>query len=307
MENKVRRWGVLLIVVAIMFITAHAAAFFLNDVAIPLGGDNIVVVPIYGPILTDQADNGLFDTRKVIADNVIKELKDAEENPNVKAVILEINSPGGAALPSAEIAEQVKRMNKTTYAVIRDVGASGAYWIASAADTVVASPMSITGSIGVISSYLEFSDLFDKYGVEYERLVAGELKDMGSPFKDLTEEERAILEIKLEKIHTMFSEAVQENRQLSDEELARVNTGEFFLGIESVELGLVDALASKEEAIKMLESELNITDAHLIEKKHEESILDLFTKQLGASMGQGFASAIVERGQDSRLSLDARI
>jgi protease-4 len=102
--------------------------------------------------------------------------------------------------------------------------------------------MSITGSIGVIASYLQFSDLLDEHGVTYERMVAGRYKDMGTPFKDLSDTERLIFQQTLDQIHTEFIEGVAENRNMSVSEVRKLATGQVYLGIKAIELGLVDAI-----------------------------------------------------------------
>ena len=107
---------------------------------------------------------------------------------------MEINSPGGSAVASDEIATAVKNAKKPVISLIREVGASGGYWVASASDYIIANRMSITGSIGVISSYLEFSGLMEKYGVGYERLVAGENKDLLTPYKKLEADQKALVQ-----------------------------------------------------------------------------------------------------------------
>src|SRR3989344_5530558 len=142
--NKIKN---AIIIVLFLFLVTFSISWFLEkdqDVI----GEKIIVLPLEGTI-TSGGSTDLF---------------------------------GGSSLSSLTFAEKIKELNKTKYAVIREVGASGAYWVASATDKIYASPMSITGSVGVIGSYLEFSGLFDKYGVGYERLVGGEYKDIGSPF-----------------------------------------------------------------------------------------------------------------------------
>ena len=178
--------------------------------------NTIVVIPIEGEI-TGTGSDQLFGATTATPKNIIEKIDSIKNNKNVEAVIFEINSPGGAAVASQEIADAIRELNKTKYAVIKDVGASGAYWIASATDKIYASPVSITGSIGVISSYLEFSGLFEKYGIGYQRLVSGERKDIGIPYRELTLEEEKILQNKLNIVHEFFIREVARNRKLDYE------------------------------------------------------------------------------------------
>ena len=134
---------------------------------------NVALIPIEGMITVNGAAG--FGASGASSSDVVKFIEKADENTQVQVILLEINSPGGSAVASDEIAAAVKNTEKPVVALIREAGASGGYWIASAADYVIANRMSITGSIGVISSYLEFSGLMEQYGVGYERLVAGDV------------------------------------------------------------------------------------------------------------------------------------
>ncbi len=300
------KWITLLLASLALFFLANVSALFLTDVTTSISKNNVIIIPLYGVITIDNAERGLIGSNSVIADEVVAELKDAEKDTNIKAIILEINSPGGSAVASAEIAHTVKSLNKTTYALIRDVGASGAYWVASATDKIIASPLSITGSIGVISSYLDFSDLFDNYGVEYQRLVAGKYKDVGTPFKDLTPEERTILEKKLETVHKAFIDEVVANRRIQ-QDMDRITTGEFFLGTEALDLGLVDALATKEEALEIIKKDLGLEDMNIIEKKKQQSFLALLAQQVPLSLGRGFAAEVLDRSTEQpAVRIEAR-
>ena len=198
----------------------------------------------------EKSSTGIFGGQT--SEGVLQDIKDAGKDSTVKGIILEINSPGGAVVASQEIADAVKSLNKTKYAVIREVGASGGYWIASATDKIIASPMSITGSIGVIGSYLEFSGLFEKYGIGYERLVSGDKKDIGTPYRDLTSEEKTLMENKLRIVHEYFIKQVAMNRHMEIEDVRKVATGEFYLGSEAKELGLIDEFGNKETAIELM-------------------------------------------------------
>ena len=195
--------NVLLVIFIVLLVIVLAAVFagigflfaFVKPVDfIPSG--NVAVIAIKGPIMAENS-GGMFGSGAATSTDIVNYIEEAEKDPGVKAVLFEINSPGGTAVASDEIAQAIhllkEKTNKTTVAWIREVGASGGYWIASASEYIVANRMSITGSIGVISSYLDFSGLMDRYDVNYQRLVSGEHKDMGTPFKPLSKEEEIIL------------------------------------------------------------------------------------------------------------------
>ena len=160
---------------------------------------NVALIPIEGVIT--GSGGGSFGASTLSSKDIVSFIEAASESNQVQVIVLEINSPGGSAVASDEIASAVKKSEKPVVAYIREVGASGGYWIASASDHIIANKMSITGSIGVISSYLEFSGLMEEYGIGYERLVAGSKKDIGTPFRKLQLDEKDLLQSKLDKIH----------------------------------------------------------------------------------------------------------
>ncbi len=243
----------------------------------------IAVIPIYGEI----AVNGNHEQIKDL-------IKEANSDPIIKAIILEINSPGGTVVASQEIAQEVEEAKKPTVAFIREVGASGAYWIASEADIIVASEASITGSIGVTSSYLQFAGLFEDYGVTYERLVSGNLKDAGSPYKELTPAERDYLQSKINKIHNLFVSEVAENRKMTKTKVDSLATGEIWLGLEAKEIGLVDEVGDKDAAQKAAEKLIGAKDSRLVEYEPEQSLFSLLsinTEKFAFWMGKGIGQS----------------
>ncbi len=216
---------------------------------------NVAVIEIKGPIMSESS-SGFFAEQVASADEITRLIEKANEDARIKAVIFEINSPGGSAVASDEIAAEIKKLNKTSVAWIREIGTSGAYWIASSTDHIVANRMSITGSIGVISSYLGFSGILEDHNVTYNRLVSGKYKDMGSPFKPLTEEERRIFQGSIDQIHGYFVDEVAANRNLDRRDVEKIATGAFYIGVNAKDLGLVDELGSKDEVLAYVASQI---------------------------------------------------
>ncbi len=257
---------------------------------------NVALIPIEGLITANGGAE--FGVTAVSSQDVVDFIEQAEKNPQVKVLLLEINSPGGSAVASDEIASAVKKSKKPVVALIREVGASGGYWIASAADYIIANRMSITGSIGVLSSYLEFSGLMEEYGVGYEQLIAGEHKDMGTPFKKLTDQERTILQQKLDKIHAFFIEEVAANRNLDVAEVKALATGEFYLGVEALELGLVDALGDKTASEEYIKQKYGLGKVEYVLYQHQPGFFDLLTgvfSDFSFKIGEGLGSVMVRQ------------
>ena len=245
-------------------------------------GANVAIIPIEGVIVA-SGESSTFGESVVTSDDIIEWIAKAEENAAIKAVVFRINSPGGTAVGSDEIATAIKEMEKPSVAVIREVGASGAYWVASATDHVVANRMSITGSIGVVSSYLSFGRLLDRYNVTYNQLTAGERKDVGTPLRELEPDERDFLQGKLDAIHHYFIVAVAENRNMTYDRAKELATGEFSLGYEAKENGLIDALGGEREALEWIDTTLKIEPVAVVYER-EPSLIELLT---GVTSGAG--------------------
>ncbi|MBI2653885.1 signal peptide peptidase SppA [Candidatus Woesearchaeota archaeon] len=301
------RWGyaifVLLLLSFLALISVGVLSLFVGVDVESLGG-NVALIPVHGVILGTEDSESFFETTTTSTD-IVELIEKADKNPGIKAIILEIDSPGGSAVASEEIANAVKKTNKTTVAWIRESGASGAYWVASAADYIVASKVSITGSIGVIASYLEFPGLLERYNVTYQRLVAGKYKDIGSPFKEMTNEEKALFQQSLDAIRDYFVSEVAKNRNLNKKDIDKIANGLFYLGVQAKELGLVDELGSKDETIAYIEKKEGIK-AELVEYKKEKGLLELlgevFSKQ-SFFVGKGIGSSLLDRQAVSSVSI----
>ncbi len=288
---------IILTILAVLFAIFIVIPLFFGLFSSSIPAGNVARIPIEG-IITGSGE-GTLGQETISSQDIVGFIEEADENSQVQVILLEINSPGGSAVASDEIASAVKRSSKPVIALIREVGASGGYWIASATDHVIAHRMSITGSIGVISSYLEFSQLMDKYGVTYERLVAGDLKDAGTPLRKLREEERVLLQQKLNTIHTFFIEEVAANRKLSASAVRDIATGEFYLGVEALELGLVDELGDKitaEEYIKETYGLAAIEYATYERSRGWFDILSAVFSDFSFHLGEGMGASFREQG-----------
>lgn len=301
------RWGyaifVLLLLSILGFIAVGILSLFAGVDVESLSG-NVAMIPIHGEISGSDDSSSFLETTTSSQDTV-ELIEKADKNPNIKAIILEINSPGGSAVASEEIADAVKKTNKTAVAWIREVGASGAYWVASSADYVVANRASITGSIGVIASYLEFPGLLERYNITYEQLISGKYKDIGSPFKKMTPDERVIFQQSLDEIKDYFAGEVAKNRNLNKKDIDKIANGLFYLGSQAKELGLVDELGGKDEVIKYIEKKEGIK-AEIVEYKKEKTLLDVLSKVMSRQsffVGKGIGSALLDKRTASSVSI----
>jgi protease-4 len=294
-DRKRKIWTIVKILLILLIFSAIIATFFGTNDELTIGY-NTAIIPIKG-IITTEDSSGFFNSDTAISVEIIKSIKKAESDPNIKAIIFEINSPGGSPVATDEISQSIKSLkgkNITTVAWIRESGASGAYWIASSTENIVANRMSVVGSIGVYGSYLEYYGLLNRYNVTYQRLVAGEYKDAGTPYRPMSSAEESKMQEKLDKIHTYFITAVAENRNMSYEDVKKLATGEIFLGVEAKDNGLVDELGGKAEAIRYIEDKQGISVVTK-EFSKEKSFIESLTTAMNKNsyyIGKGISSGI---------------
>jgi protease IV len=221
-------------------------------------GDHVAVIEIRGSIV-DRAPGGLFASDSASADRIVEELKRVQDNEAARAVILDIDSPGGAVIPTELIYNEVLRVQDAGIPVVAYFGSSatsGGYYVAAGADSIISNPSTITGSIGVITQVPNLEEMFDKLGIEMQTIKTGEFKDMMQPARPLTEEEREILSEIQEETYEAFVAAIADGRDLSDAEVRELADGRIYSGRQALENGLVDELGGFEEA-RQLAGELS--------------------------------------------------
>lgn len=217
------------------------------------GGERIAVVYIQGIITTQTISGGPFGGSTAGIRGVVDALRRVEEDPAIKAVVLRLDSPGGSAAASQEVAAQVERVKKAGKKVVvsmGDVAASGAYWIAAGADRIVADPATVTGSIGVLIETIQVTGLYGKIGVNKEVVKSGPFKDMGSESRPMTAEERTILQKMVDDIYDQFVDRVAQGRNMRREQVLVLADGRVFTGRQAKSAGLVDELGDFRDAVR---------------------------------------------------------
>ena len=205
------------------------------------GNEKIALVEISGQI---------FDSREIV-----RQLSKYRRDDDIKAILLRINSPGGAVAPSQEIYDEVLRVradNKKIYASMGSLAASGGYYIAVAADRIFANPGTLTGSIGVIMAFGNAEKLMEKIGLEPQVVKSGKYKDVGSPARKMTAQERAYLQRVVDDVHQQFIDAVAQGRNITPKEARKLADGRVFTGRQALELNLVDEMGGLEDVIVKL-------------------------------------------------------
>ncbi len=218
---------------------------------------------------------GIIKSSNPTLNNLVK----LAENKHIKAVVLRVDSPGGVVGPSQEIYLEIMRMRKKKpiVASLGSVAASGGYYIASAANEIITSPGTITGSIGVKMEFINIQELLKKLGLGQEVIKSGTFKDIGSPIRRMSEEEKALLEKLIKDVHKQFVKAIAKGRNLSLDKVQEIADGRIFTGEEAKKLGLVDKLGNFQDAITLAAKLGGIkgkpSTFYLKEKK---SFLDMF-------------------------------
>ena len=231
---------------------------------------------------------GVVSIKGIISDSkpVVELIKKYRKDDRVKAIILRIDSPGGGTAASQEIYREIQRTvsKKKVVASMGNVAASGGYYVALAANKIVANPATLTGSIGVILDLPNFKELLKKIGVSRETVKSGPYKDIGSPVREMTPEERRLLEEVINNVYQQFVEVVVKGRRLSREQVEKIADGRIFTGEQAKALGLIDELGSFEDAIDLTKRMVGLSgEVKLIyPEKKRISVWDLiFSKMIG--------------------------
>ena len=283
-QRRGRRWGIFFKLLLALYL--FGLLFFYIGQDLEMGGfskgKHSALIDINGMIAAN---------REARADFVVTGLRSAFEDENTEGVILRINSPGGSAVQAGYINDEINRLREKhpdipVYAVIGDICASGGYYIAAAADEIYANKASLVGSIGVVMAGFGFADALDKLGVERRLLHAGENKGFMDPFQPLKDTDQAHAQTLLDEIHGQFIEIVKQGRgdrlTGADETLF---SGLIWSGRESVELGLVDGLASASQVARDI-----IGAADIVDFTRREDYLGRFARNMGLAFFRSFDS-----------------
>jgi protease-4 len=267
------------VVTATLVLYVGVAVLFLMLGSSRRGGDGGQT--IFGPRVAIVELEGMISE----VDDLVREVKSHRENPQVKAVVMRINSPGGVVGPTQELHQalmRVREAGKPVVASLGSVAASGGYYTAVAADRIYANPGTLTGSIGVIMQMANVQDLFKKVGVEYVVVKAGTYKDLGNFSRQMTPEERRVLQTLLDDVHAQFIDAVAEGRKLDRAEVVKFADGRVFSGVQAKNLRMVDTLGSLEDAVNEAAKLAGLTvPPAVIRPSRRFSVFDLLRSQLG--------------------------
>jgi protease-4 len=279
-----RRWRIffrlswLLLVMAV----AYAAFAARNHAAAPTG-PHTALIEIRGEIAAGA---------EASAENLLPGIRSAFEDENAKAIVLRINSPGGSPVQAGIINDEIRRLkklhkDKKVYAVVEETCASGAYYIAVAADEIYADKASVVGSIGVLMDSFGATGLMEKLGIERRLLTAGENKGIGDPFSPLPPQQRAYLQTMLDQIHQQFIAVVRQGRGSRLKETPETFSGLFWDGEQAKQMGLVDHLGSLDHVARDV-----VKAEEVIDYTPHENVAERLAKKFGAAIGAGVVKAL---------------
>lgn len=284
-QRRARRWGIFfkLLTFLYLFMLLGLMTQNLNESKLGLSGKHTALVDVRGVIADQEAAS---------ADFIVSGLRSAFESEGTKAVILRINSPGGSPVQAGYVYDEVKRLRTLhpeipVYAVISDIGASGAYYIAASADEIYADKASLVGSIGVVAGGFGFVETMDKIGVERRLYTAGKHKAFLDPFSEEKEEEVAFWEGVLSATHKQFVDKVKEGRGERLKVDEQTFSGLIWNGEQALEMGLIDGLGSAGYVAREIVGAEDIVDF-----TPQPDPFEQFTKSLGVSVGQAFSAAL---------------
>ena len=258
--------SILIVVVLIVFIILSLFAKSDSENISDIG-----VVKIEGTILNSE--------------KIVKQLDDFNTNDNIKAIIVRLNTPGGAVSPSQEIYEKVKSISienkKPIIASMGSVAASGGYYISIGADKIIANPGTITGSIGVIINFPTAEELVDKIGFRFNTIKSGKWKDAGSPYREVTEEEYIYFQDIVDDLYNQFLKEVSYRRNIDVDKLKTISNGQIFTGNRAYNLGLIDSIGTFEDALNISKNLANISgETNLVYPKDGKgNIIKMFFDQ----------------------------
>jgi len=262
----------------------------------------IIVIGAIGIIWVSQAIRtsltpaiGLIEIEGAITSAMpyLEAINEFEADDEIKGVVVRLDSPGGRVGPSQEIFDAIKRLGekKPVVASMASIGASGAYYIACGADKIYALPGTITGSIGVILEFVDISEGLGRLGVKAESITGGELKDAGSPFRHMSEEERAYFKALSSDVHEQFIGAVLESRGLDDKRIRPFCDGRVLTGRQAFELGLIDKIGGFNAAVEDIKASSGIVGKpRIIRPKSEDGIWKDVNRLIGSCLPSSLRS-----------------
>jgi len=250
-------------------------------------------LPIEGVIMRNAGGGGLFGAEIDMVEGLKRKIKAAEKDRSIRAIILEINSPGGAVTPTDEIYHALldfkeSGKDRKIVAFVRDMSVSGSYWLSVAGDWIIAEPTSIIGSIGVILQSYNWSDLSDKIGITDTTIKSGKNKDLLNPFQKVPPEQKDLLQAVIDSNFNYFKQVIVESRDITHEQLAPLADGRIMTAQTALENDLIDEVGYYDDAVEYTREMLGVDNMRIIRYKQRQSIFNMFATAFVKELGSLF-------------------
>ncbi|CAH0127128.1 Putative signal peptide peptidase SppA [Peribacillus sp. Bi96] len=259
---------------------------------------NIIAVFDVEGTIQDTGEASLLSSATYNHRAFMDKLKMAEENDDIKGIILRVNSPGGGVVESAEIYDKIldiKKVKKPVYVSMGSMAASGGYYISAPADKIYASPETMTGSLGVIMHGYNYEKLAEKYGVEFETIKSGPHKDIMSPTREMTGEERKILQDMIDNSYDQFVKVIADGRGMTEKEVRKIADGRIYDGRQAKENHLIDDFGHLDDVIAAMKTDIGNKDAQVIRYTDEAGFGSLFSMGAQKMLGNDVETAVLTK------------
>ncbi|MFB7637650.1 signal peptide peptidase SppA [Peribacillus butanolivorans] len=259
---------------------------------------NVIAVFDVEGTIQDTGEASLLSSATYNHRAFMDKLKMAEENDDIKGIILRVNSPGGGVVESAEIYDKIldiKKVKKPVYVSMGSMAASGGYYISAPADKIYASPETMTGSLGVIMHGYNYEKLAKKYGVEFETIKSGPHKDIMSPSREMTDEEREILQNMIDNSYDQFVKIIADGRGMTEKEVRKIADGRIYDGRQAKENHLIDDFGHLDDVIAAMKTDIGKKDAQVIRYTDEAGFGSLFSMGAQKMLGNDVETAVLTK------------
>lgn len=275
-------WGIFISLLVMSFLFVGLALIMFSMALVKTGDKNFDYEEVRsgnGKIAIVELDFTIIDSAPIV-----RQFKKYREDKSIKAIVLHVNSPGGGVAASQEMYEEVKKTRDSGKPVIVSFGsiaASGGYYVACGSNLIVSNPGTLTGSIGVIISFVNFKELSEKIGIKDVTIKSGELKDSGNPLRDMNEKDRAYFQEIVDDSYEQFLDVVSKERKIDKDELRNIANGRVYTGRQAKEIKLVDSLGTLEDAIRIAGQIAKIEgEPAIVKEKRRNNIFDYLIENM---------------------------
>lgn len=272
--------------------------------------EHVALIRVSGPITGGSSGSDFWGEVRAGSEDIVDQLERARKNPHARAIVIRIDSPGGSGAGSEEIYNQIMRVRKRgkpVYTSMADIAASGGYYIASACHKIYADANTVTGSIGVIFSVADMSELFRKIGYRPEVVKSGKFKDIGSPARPLTSEERKLIQDMIDEMYETFLRSVAKGRGLDAEQIRPLADGRMFTGSQALRLKLVDRIGGLRDTVKAAAEAGGIKGEPKVVEYERKGIMDLVWGGVSQDSASRLRQEMIRRLASEMLKADDRL